>query len=177
MRHTLESIKEITPSTYEVGQSSRFMPEQEGVERISTFRQPTLVTWIDPEDDRVYTDIPSYAPPAAPFQTPPSPEWSLGSLPVSPSSPVCLDALPPTLVEDIDWDVRDLYTRSVRPVLALEAWVGHVDTRLVDMSRDRYDDHRLIHDMLVQQAAMQYELQEMRGRVAALEQERGRREP
>ncbi|GKG26857.1 hypothetical protein Tco_0402560, partial [Tanacetum coccineum] len=53
----------------------------------------------------------------------------------------------------------------------------HVDTRLVDMSRDRYDDHRLIHDMLVQQAAMQYELQEMRGRVAALEQERGRREP
>ncbi|GKG33413.1 hypothetical protein Tco_0433572, partial [Tanacetum coccineum] len=44
MRHTLESIKEITPSMYKVGQSSRFMPEQEGVERISTFRQPTLVT-------------------------------------------------------------------------------------------------------------------------------------
>ncbi|GKB40794.1 hypothetical protein Tco_0885736 [Tanacetum coccineum] len=39
-----------------------------------------------------------------------------------------------------------------------------------------YDDHRLIHDMLVQQAAMQHELKKMRGCVAALEQERGHRE-
>ncbi|GJR21337.1 retrovirus-related pol polyprotein from transposon TNT 1-94 [Tanacetum coccineum] len=87
-RRALESMEEIAPSTYEVGQSSRPGPKQEGVERISAFRQPTLITWIDPEDDRVYTDIPAYAPPAAPVQTPPSPEWSLGSLPVSPSSPV-----------------------------------------------------------------------------------------
>ncbi|GKA66309.1 hypothetical protein Tco_0766117, partial [Tanacetum coccineum] len=34
-RRVLESIEEIAPSTYEVGQSSRSMPEQEGVERIS----------------------------------------------------------------------------------------------------------------------------------------------
>ncbi|GKC31135.1 hypothetical protein Tco_1038429 [Tanacetum coccineum] len=160
-------------------------------------------------------------------QISPSPEWSLGSLPVSPSSlvvpspiaslvatPVAtisvdedqfievgtqlelhwsilhdhtqrLDALPPTLFVDIDRDVRELYTRSGavrdeifsqryrfrslereqeratmtfgalwRPVLALEAWAGHVDTRMANMSRARYDDHRLIHDMLVQQAAM-----------------------
>nr|GEW90056.1 putative reverse transcriptase domain-containing protein [Tanacetum cinerariifolium] len=58
-----------------------------------------------------------------------------------------------------------------RPVLALEAWAGHVDTRLENMSRARYANHTLIHDMLVQQAAMQRELQEMRGRVTALEQE------
>ncbi|GJZ25652.1 hypothetical protein Tco_0569905 [Tanacetum coccineum] len=157
--------------------------------------QPTLVTWVDPEDDRVYTDVPAYVPPAAPVQTPPSPEWSLSSLPVSPSSPVVtsptaspvatptatilrLDVLPPTLVENIDRDVRELYARSgvVRDeifssVLALEAWARHVDTRLAGTSWDRYDDHRLIHDMLVQQAAMQRELQEMRGRVATLEQE------
>ncbi|GKD37231.1 hypothetical protein Tco_1257438 [Tanacetum coccineum] len=43
---------------------------------------------VDPEDDRVYTDILGYAPPAAPVQTPPSPEWSSGSLHVSPSSVV-----------------------------------------------------------------------------------------
>ncbi|GKE32185.1 hypothetical protein Tco_1451507 [Tanacetum coccineum] len=43
---------------------------------------------LDPEDGRVYTDIPTYVPPTAPIQTPPSPEWSSGSLPVSPSSPV-----------------------------------------------------------------------------------------
>ncbi|GKF75456.1 hypothetical protein Tco_0224900, partial [Tanacetum coccineum] len=55
----LESTGEIAPSTYEVGQSSR-----------------------------VYTDIPTYVPLAAPVQTPPSPKWPLGSLPVSPSSVV-----------------------------------------------------------------------------------------
>ncbi|GKE59992.1 hypothetical protein Tco_1510359 [Tanacetum coccineum] len=154
-RRALESIKEITPSTYKVGQSS------------------------------------SYAPPAAPVQTSPSPEWSLGSLPISPSSPVVpspivslvatptatisvdedqfievgvqlelygsilydytqhLDTLPPTLFVDIDMDERTAMSFGAlwRPVLALEAW-----------------------------AAMQRELQEMRGRVTALEQERDRRE-
>ncbi|GKE85997.1 hypothetical protein Tco_1559739 [Tanacetum coccineum] len=89
-RRALESMEEIAPSTYEVQHSSRSVPKQEGVERISAFRQPILITWIDPEDDRVYTDIPAYAPPAAPVQTPLSPEWSLGSLPVSPSSPMLI---------------------------------------------------------------------------------------
>ncbi|GJV78245.1 hypothetical protein Tco_1509829 [Tanacetum coccineum] len=190
-RRALDLTKEIAPSTYEVGQSSRFVLEQEGVERISVFRHPTLVTWVDPEDGRVYTDILTYAPPAEPVQTSPSPEWLLGSLPVSPSSPIVpspiaspvatlaatisrLDALPPTLFADINRDVRELY---IRPVLTLEAWAGHVDTRMADMSRARYDDHRLIHDMLAQQAAMEHEIQEMRGHVTALEQERDRREP
>ncbi|GJS79335.1 hypothetical protein Tco_0729216, partial [Tanacetum coccineum] len=86
-RRTLEPIEEITPSTYEVGQSSRSMPKQQGADRVSAFRQPTLTTWVDPEDDRVYTDILVY-PPVAPVQTPLSPEWSSGSLPVSSSSPV-----------------------------------------------------------------------------------------
>ncbi|GJY05106.1 hypothetical protein Tco_0371046 [Tanacetum coccineum] len=85
-RHALESTEEIAPSTYEVGHSSRSVPEQEGAEMIYAFRQPTLVTWVDLEDGRVYTDISTYAPPVAHVQTPPSPEWSLGSLPVSPSS-------------------------------------------------------------------------------------------
>ncbi|GJY83513.1 hypothetical protein Tco_0496889 [Tanacetum coccineum] len=165
-RHrALESSEEIALSTYEVEQSSRSILEQDG--------------------------------------TPPSPEWSLGSLPVSPSSPVVpspiallvatpattisvdedqfievgsqlelhesilydhtqrLDVLPPTLVVDIDRDVRScilgqeqLEMRSFCRVLALEAWAWHVDTRFANMSHARYDDHRLIHDMLVQQAAM-----------------------
>ncbi|GKC58170.1 hypothetical protein Tco_1085768 [Tanacetum coccineum] len=88
------------------------------------------------------------------FETPPSSEWSSGSLPISPSSPIVpspiaspvatltatiavdedqflevgaqlephgsilhdhtqrLDALPPTLIANIDRDVRELYTRS-----------------------------------------------------------------
>ncbi|GJR70818.1 hypothetical protein Tco_0016883 [Tanacetum coccineum] len=165
-RRALESIEEIAPSTYEVGQSSRSMSEQQGADRVFAFRQPILTTWVDPEDDKVYTDIPIY-PLVAPVQTPLSPEWSSGSLPVSPSSHVVLspisslvapptatisdhtqrlDALPPTLVANIDRYVRELYTRSgvvkdeifsQRPMLALEAWARHVDTQLADTSRDR----------------------------------------
>ncbi|GKD33982.1 hypothetical protein Tco_1249491 [Tanacetum coccineum] len=51
-----------TPSVFEVGQSSRSVPESERSERESALRQPTLTTW-----------------------TSPSPEWSSGSLPVSPA--------------------------------------------------------------------------------------------
>ncbi|GJZ89864.1 hypothetical protein Tco_0661791, partial [Tanacetum coccineum] len=111
-------------------------------------------TFEIPEDGMVYTDILTYVPPVAPVQTPPSPEWSSGSLPVSPSSPVVptpvaslvttpvatiaidedeflevgaqlelhgsilhdhiqlLDALPPTLFEGYDRDLKELYTSS-----------------------------------------------------------------
>nr|GEZ45837.1 hypothetical protein [Tanacetum cinerariifolium] len=131
-RRALELTGEIAPNTY----------------------KPTLVTWVDHEDGMVYTDISAYVPPAAPVQTPPSPEWSPASLLVLPSSPVvsspiasqvatpaatisvdedqflevgvqlefyesilyehtqCLDALPPTLFEGYDRDLRELYTRS-----------------------------------------------------------------
>ncbi|GJW23219.1 hypothetical protein Tco_0033841 [Tanacetum coccineum] len=37
------------------------------------------------EDDMVYIDVPAYPSPAPPIQTPPSPEWTSGSLPISPS--------------------------------------------------------------------------------------------
>ncbi|GKB65466.1 hypothetical protein Tco_0921652 [Tanacetum coccineum] len=153
-RRALESIEVIAPSTYEVGQSSRSMPEQQGAYRVFAFRQPTLTTWLDPEDDIVYTDIPIY-PPVAPFRH----RYLLsGRL----DHTQCLDALPPTLIADIDSDVRELYTRS-----------GVVRDEIFSQ---RYDDHRLIHDMLVQQTAMKHKLQEMRGRVTALKQEKDRRE-
>ncbi|GJW47635.1 hypothetical protein Tco_0079281 [Tanacetum coccineum] len=198
-------------NTFEVGQGFGFLPEPERPKRVLALRQPTLTTWIDPEDGIAYIDVPAYLPPAPPAQTPPSPEWSSGSLPVSPApsvipspipsrmisltvpspiaSPVAtstatisvdedqfikvgaqlklygsilhdhtqrLDAMPLTLFAGIDRDVRELYTRSgvvrdeifsQRPVLALEAWAGHVDTQMADLSRAGYDDHRLIHDM------------------------------
>ncbi|GKE96923.1 hypothetical protein Tco_1581778, partial [Tanacetum coccineum] len=63
-----------------------------------------------------------------------------------------------------------------RHMLALEASAEHVDTQMAVMSQEGYDDHRMIHDMLVQQAALQRKLQEMRDRVTALEQERDRKE-
>ncbi|GJS25961.1 hypothetical protein Tco_0486581 [Tanacetum coccineum] len=57
--------------------------EPQRPERVSALRQPTLTTWIDPEDGRVYIDVPAYPPPAPPVQTLPSPEWSSSSLSVS----------------------------------------------------------------------------------------------
>ncbi|GJR93576.1 hypothetical protein Tco_0265750 [Tanacetum coccineum] len=179
-------------STFEVGQGSRSVPEPERPERVSALRKPSLTTWVDPEDDRVYTDILSY-PPVAPVQTPLFPKWSSSSLHVSPSShvvpsPIASPVATPTATISVDEDqfievgsgvVRDeIFSQRYRfrsldreqertampfgalwrPVLALVVWAGHVDTRLAYMSRDRYDDHRLIQDMLVQQAAMQREL-------------------
>ncbi|GKC77931.1 hypothetical protein Tco_1128705, partial [Tanacetum coccineum] len=241
LRHRELAIKgDHVYNMFKVGQGSGSVPEPERPERVSTLRQPTLTTWIDPKDGIAYIDVLAYLPPAPPALASSSPEWSSGSLLVSPApsvvpspisshmisltvpspiaSPVAtptatifvdedhfikvgaqlelyrsilhdhtqrLDAMPPTLFAGIDKDVRELYTRSgvvrdeifsQRPVLTLEAWAGHVDTWMTDLSWAGYDDHRLIHKMLVQQAALQRELQEMKGRVTALEQERDRRE-
>nr|GFB60852.1 hypothetical protein [Tanacetum cinerariifolium] len=63
--------------------------------------QPTLDTWVDLEDGRVYTDIPTYVPLAALFR-----HYHILS------GRLRLVVLPPTLVADIDRDVRKLYTRS-----------------------------------------------------------------
>nr|GEU37965.1 hypothetical protein [Tanacetum cinerariifolium] len=81
------------------------------------------------------------------------------------------------LIRDHTVRLRELSpTCFDRPVLALEAWARHVDTRMTDISRAGYDDHRLVHYMLLQQATLQPEQQEMRGHVTALEQESDRRE-
>ncbi|GJR62222.1 hypothetical protein Tco_1504384 [Tanacetum coccineum] len=72
-------------STFEVGQGSGSAPEPERLERVSAFRQPTLTTWTDPEDGKIYIDVPTYPPPAPPIQTQPSPDWMPGSLLISPS--------------------------------------------------------------------------------------------
>ncbi|GJZ49022.1 hypothetical protein Tco_0603212 [Tanacetum coccineum] len=89
-------------STFEVGQGSRSAPKSERPERVSAFRQPILITWTDPEDGMIYVDIPDYPPPALPVQTPPSPKWTSGSLPISPSpsddpSPISSPMIPLTI--------------------------------------------------------------------------------
>ncbi|GKD69060.1 hypothetical protein Tco_1323150, partial [Tanacetum coccineum] len=101
-RRELAVREDQVPSTFEVGQSSRSVLEQQGAKRVSAFRQPTLDTWV-------YTDIPAYIPQAAPVQTSPSPEWSLSSLQVSPSShvvpsPIALPMATPTATISVDED-------------------------------------------------------------------------
>ncbi|GKB84142.1 hypothetical protein Tco_0956414 [Tanacetum coccineum] len=169
------------PSTFEIGQSSRSVSEQQRVEEILH-----LV--------------------CVPVQTPPSPEWTFGLLPVSPSSsavptPVAspattsattiavdegeflevgaqlelhgsilqdhtqrLDALPLEFFKC--YRLRSLkkeqeratvtFDAIWRPVLALESWTGHVDAQRAEMWQARYDDHMLIHDLLVQNTTMHF---------------------
>nr|GEW15407.1 hypothetical protein [Tanacetum cinerariifolium] len=99
---SLEEENEAIPG----GQGSGFTPEPERSERVSAFRQPTLTTWTDLEDDMVYIDVPVYPPSTPPVQTPPSPEWTFGSLPISPSpsvvpSPVSSPMIPLTVPSPI----------------------------------------------------------------------------
>ncbi|GJZ78639.1 hypothetical protein Tco_0643476 [Tanacetum coccineum] len=76
--------------------------QSERPERVSALRQPTLTTWTDPKDGMIYIDIPDHPPPAPPVQTPPSPEWTSGSLLISLShsdvpSPILSPMIPLTV--------------------------------------------------------------------------------
>ncbi|GKD94422.1 hypothetical protein Tco_1374259 [Tanacetum coccineum] len=63
----------------------RAVPVVGTADRVLAFRQPILTTWTDPKDGIVYIDVPAYPPPAPRIHIPPSPEWSSGLLPISPS--------------------------------------------------------------------------------------------
>ncbi|GKF05319.1 hypothetical protein Tco_0035987, partial [Tanacetum coccineum] len=97
-------------STFEVEQGSGSAPDFERPERVSTFRQPTLTTWTDPEDGMIYIDILDYPPPAPPVQTPPSTDQDAGGLICDHA--VQLEELPHTLFERYDRDIGELFTRS-----------------------------------------------------------------
>nr|GEZ22653.1 hypothetical protein [Tanacetum cinerariifolium] len=117
---------------------------------------------------------------------------TLGSLPISPSlsikpslvsSPMIPLTVPSPIASTmatsratIPVDEDQFIESFVEARAGIRGMVGRVDTQMTDMSRAGYDDHRLVHDMLLQQTALQRELQEMRDRVTALEQERDRKE-
>ncbi|GKA44184.1 hypothetical protein Tco_0736908 [Tanacetum coccineum] len=82
--HALELVEDPMPSMFEVGQSSRSVPDQQRADE--THRIPTHPTWVHLEDGTIYIDIEIDPRSRAPVQTPASPEWSSGSLPVSPAS-------------------------------------------------------------------------------------------
>ncbi|GKC50109.1 hypothetical protein Tco_1072854 [Tanacetum coccineum] len=97
-----------------VGHSSGFVPDPERPERVSALRQPTLTTWIDPEDGIAYIDVLAYPPPTPPAQTPSSLEWSSSSLPVSPTpSIVPLPISSPMIPVTIPSPVASLVTTKI----------------------------------------------------------------
>ncbi|GJR07597.1 hypothetical protein Tco_0790249 [Tanacetum coccineum] len=101
----LRSTEEITPSIYEVGQSSRLVPDQQVADE--TPRIPERTTWIDHEDTS----------PAATISVDEDPFLEVGAQlelyeSILHDHTQRLDALPPTLFEGHDKDLMELYTRS-----------------------------------------------------------------
>nr|GEY72241.1 hypothetical protein [Tanacetum cinerariifolium] len=136
-------------SSYETPSPSSTLHVQKRYrERISAFRQPTLATWVDPEDGRVHTNILTYAPPLTPVQTSPSPEWSPGSLPVSPSSPLVPSPI-------------------VSPVTTPIATISVDEDQLLEREN---------HDLRMQVAKERYEQLELADRVARMERRHESRE-
>ncbi|GKC54630.1 hypothetical protein Tco_1077375, partial [Tanacetum coccineum] len=121
-------------------------------------------------------ETPAPRPPVRATWTSPSPEWSSNSLPVSPSSL----AVPTSVASPADSSLiaspATVKAESFLTELGAQVEGGHVDTQRATMWQARYDDHRLIHDLLVQNTTMQRELQELRDCVTTLEREGSRRE-
>nr|GEV95009.1 hypothetical protein [Tanacetum cinerariifolium] len=204
--HALVLEEDHVYSTLEVGHGSGSAPKPERSERVSVFRQPTLTTLTDPEDASPMTtsttiisvDEDQFIEVGAQLELYKGilqdHTQRLDAMPPTLFVKIDRDVRElytrSRVVKDEIFSQRYRF-RSLkheqertavtfgalwRPVLALEAWAGRVDTRMIDMSWEGYDDHRLVYDMLLQQTALQRELQEMRDRMTVLEQEKDRRE-
>ncbi|GJR65849.1 hypothetical protein Tco_0011914 [Tanacetum coccineum] len=110
-------------STFEIGQSSRSIAEQQGVERLHQFRHCRLLSGrgsfpISPSSLVVLSPIASpVATPTATISIDEDQFIEIGAQlklygGILQDHTQCLDVMPPTLFVDIDRDVRELYTRS-----------------------------------------------------------------
>nr|GEU33933.1 hypothetical protein [Tanacetum cinerariifolium] len=180
-------------STFEVGQGYGSAPEPRRSERVSTFRHPTLTTWTDREDGMVYIDVPVYPPPAPPVQTPPSPEWTSGSLPISPSPSVVPSPVSSHMILlTVPSPIASPMATSTTTILVDDDQFIEVGAQL-KLYRGILQDHthrldvmpptlfakidRDVRELYTRSGnALERELQEMRDRVTVLEQERDRKE-
>nr|GEY52754.1 hypothetical protein [Tanacetum cinerariifolium] len=179
-RHALELAKEIAPSTFQVGHSSRSVLEHQRINQTPTPRLPTHAILVDLVDVTAYTYILIFVPPVhTPVLNPSSLKWSSGKpTSVELENEGFLAELGAQLgsLERAQEQATITFGALWRLVLAFEAWTGHKDAHRAAMWQARYEDHRLIDDLLVQKATIQRKLKEMRDRVTTLDQERSRRE-
>ncbi|GKE17126.1 hypothetical protein Tco_1424703, partial [Tanacetum coccineum] len=100
------------PSTFEIGQSSRSVPEQQGANRVSTSRQPTLTTWVD------LTDVSPLSPVV------PSP---IASLVATPTAIISVDA--DQFLERENYDLRRQIVEERHERLELTDHVARMERR------------------------------------------------
>ncbi|GJX75812.1 hypothetical protein Tco_0322623 [Tanacetum coccineum] len=148
------------PNVFEVGQGSGSVPEPERLERVSALRQPTLTTWIDPKDGRAYIDVPAYPPPTPPVQTSPSPEWSSGSLPISPTPSIIPSPISSPMIP------------LIVPSPVASPATAEAEGFLTELGAQRYD--RDIGEFFTRSGAVRDEIFSQRYRLRSLEHEQER---
>ncbi|GJZ82429.1 hypothetical protein Tco_0647602, partial [Tanacetum coccineum] len=123
------------------------------------------------KDSTIYLDIEFDPLSRVPVQTLASPEWSSGSLLVSPASlsvpsPVALPVTTPatTIAADDDESLEVGAHLELHRILALEAWAGHTNAYRAALWQARYKDQREIHALRMHHAADQHEMQGLRER-------------
>ncbi|GJY26605.1 hypothetical protein Tco_0401331 [Tanacetum coccineum] len=171
-------------NTFEVRQGSGSAPEFERPKRVSAFRRPTLTTWTDPEDDMIYIDIPDYPPPAPPIQTPPLPEWTSGSLPISLShsdvpSPISSPMIPLTVPSPIATPATvetEVFLTELGPQVEMQGGLIHDHiVQLEELSLamfERYD--RDIRELFTRSGVVREEIFSQRYRFRSLMYEQDR---
>ncbi|GKA64624.1 hypothetical protein Tco_0764331 [Tanacetum coccineum] len=145
---------------------------------------PIVKASMDPKDGRAYIDVPAYPPPAPPVQTPPSPEWSSGSLPVStaPSivpSPILSPMIPLTVPSPVaspaTVKAEGFLTELGAQVEMQEGLIHDHMVQLGDLSPslfERYD--RDIGELFTRSGAVRDEIFSQRYRPRSLEHEQER---
>nr|GEW37505.1 hypothetical protein [Tanacetum cinerariifolium] len=135
------------PRTLEVGQCSRFVSEHDEVERISAFRQPTLVHG---GQLKLYGSILH-------------------------DHTQRLNALPPTLFEGYDQDLRELYTRSraVKDEIFLQRYRFRSIEREQTRATVTFGEN---HDLRMQITKERHERLELTDRVARMKMRQKSRE-
>ncbi|GJT96767.1 hypothetical protein Tco_1092285 [Tanacetum coccineum] len=148
------------PSTFKIGQISRSVSEQQRVEETLSPRIPVHTTWIDPEDIS----------PSSPIV--PSP---LASPATTPAATISVDK--DQFLEGFDRDFGELYTRLREDSDEIFSQRYRLKSLEQEQERAIVTFEALWRLMLALEAwAGHHELQEIRGHIATLEQERNRRE-
>ncbi|GKF73534.1 hypothetical protein Tco_0219866, partial [Tanacetum coccineum] len=146
--------------------------------------EPTLTTWINLEDGRVYINVPAYPPPAPPVQTPPSPEWSSGSLYVSTapsiiplpiSSPMIPLTIPSLIASPATAEAEGFLTELGARVEMQGGLIYDHTVRLRELSPDllkRYD--RDIMELFTRSGAVRDKIFSLRNGLRSLKHEQER---
>ncbi|GKC77249.1 hypothetical protein Tco_1128023, partial [Tanacetum coccineum] len=171
-------------TTFEVGQGSGSAPEFERPERVAASRQPTLTTWTDPEDGMVYIDVPTYPLPVPPVQTPPSPKWTSGPLPIYPlpsvvpspvSSPMIPLTVPSPVATPATAEIEGFLTELGAQVKMQGGLICDHAVRLEELSHALFERYNIdIGELFTRSGAVRDEIFYQRYRFRSLENEQER---